>query len=164
MDREKLVYDTHKCKYDFRRFKTIRTFGQDIYEGNITLEQADEEQSNLTYEIDKFIRETRLKNITKKQQRKIVMKNLRAFLNAREMVFNAFKSKIFLTKSIGSGILNSYNSKLNVLTPKQMLQGLPIALAQVQAGNNSQNLLNEIRQIVYSLYQSKKITKKYTIT
>ena len=47
-----------------------------------------------------------------------------------------------------------------VLTPKQMLQRLPIALAQVKTGNNSENLLNEIRQIVYSLYQSKQITKK----
>ena len=44
---------------------------------------------------------------------------------------------------------------LKILTPKQMLQRLPIALAQVKAGNNSENLLNEIRQIIYSLYQSK---------
>ena len=51
-----------------------------------------------------------------------------------------------------------------ILTPKQMLQRLPIALTQVTAGNNSENLLNEIRQIVYSLYQSKKLPKKYTIT
>ena len=49
---------------------------------------------------------------------------------------------------------------LIILTPKQMLQGLPIALAQVKAGNNSENLLTEIRKIVYSLYQSKEITKK----
>ena len=49
---------------------------------------------------------------------------------------------------------------LKILTPKQMLQRLPIALAQVKAGNNSQVLLNKIRQIVYSLYQSKDITKK----
>ena len=48
---------------------------------------------------------------------------------------------------------------LKILTPKQMLQRLPIALAQVKAGNNSQSLLNEIRQIVYSLYHSKQITK-----
>ena len=41
-----------------------------------------------------------------------------------------------------------------------MLQRLSIALAQVKAGNNSENLLNEIRQIVYSLYQSKETTKK----
>ena len=49
---------------------------------------------------------------------------------------------------------------LKILTPKQMLQRLPIALAQVKAGNNSESLLNEIREIVYSLYQCKQITKK----
>ena len=49
---------------------------------------------------------------------------------------------------------------LKILTPKQMLPRLPIALAQVKAGNNSKSLLNEIMQIVYSLYQSKQITKK----
>ena len=54
--------------------------------------------------------------------------------------------------------------RLKILTPKQMLQRLPIALVQVKAGNNSENLVNEIRQIVYSLYQSKEITEKYTIT
>ena len=49
---------------------------------------------------------------------------------------------------------------LKILTPKKLLQRLPIALAQVKAGNNSKNLLNEIRQIVYSLCQSKEFTKK----
>ena len=49
---------------------------------------------------------------------------------------------------------------LKILSPKQMLQRLSIALAQVKAGNNSESLLNEIRQIVYSLYQSKQITEK----
>ena len=49
---------------------------------------------------------------------------------------------------------------LKILTPKQMLQRLPIGLAQVKAGNNSDSLLNEITQIVCSLYQSKRITKK----
>ena len=52
---------------------------------------------------------------------------------------------------------------LKILTPKQMLQRLPIAFAQVKAGNNSESLLNEIRQIVHSLYQSKGITKKVYI-
>ena len=41
---------------------------------------------------------------------------------------------------------------LKILTPKQMLQKLPITLAQVKAGNTSENLLNKIRQIIYSLY------------
>ena len=55
------------------------------------------------------------------------------------------EAKVKATKRIG----------FKILTPKQMLQRLPIALAQVKAGNNSESLLNEIRQIVYSLYQSK---------
>ena len=48
---------------------------------------------------------------------------------------------------------------LKILTPNKMLKRLPIALAQIKAGNNSERLLNEIRQIVYYLYRSKKITK-----
>ena len=44
-----------------------------------------------------------------------------------------------------------------------MLQRLPIAPAQIKAGNNSESLLNEIRKIVYSLHQSKEITKRYII-
>ena len=59
---------------------------------------------------------------------------------------------------------NIYESKqetrIKILTPKQILQILPIALAQIKAGNNSESLLNEIMQIVYSLYQTKEITKK----
>ena len=49
---------------------------------------------------------------------------------------------------------------LEIVTPKQTLQRLPIALVQIKAGNNSESLLNEIRQVVYSLYHSKQITKK----
>ena len=54
----------------------------------------------------------------------------------------------------------SNKTGLKILTPIQMLQRLPIALAQVKSGNNSENLLNEIRQVVYSLYQSMEITKR----
>ena len=49
---------------------------------------------------------------------------------------------------------------LKILTPNQMLKRLPIALAQVKADNNSESLLNEIRQIVYFMYRSKEIIKK----
>ena len=101
-------------------------------------------------------------NLLKKKEKtrkKKITKNLRNFLNVREMVLNGFKSKIFLTKSTGTGLFNTDNSKLKILTPKQILQRLPIALAQVKAGNNSENLLNEIPQIIYSLYQAKENTK-----
>ena len=49
---------------------------------------------------------------------------------------------------------------LNILTPNQMLSRLPISLAQLKAGNNSEKLKNEIRQLLYSLYRSKKLTKQ----
>ena len=59
---------------------------------------------------------------------------------------------------------NIYDSKqgteLKILTPRLMLQIFPTAFAQIKAGNNSESLLNEIRQTVYSLYQPKEITKK----
>ena len=50
--------------------------------------------------------------------------------------------------------------ELKILTPNQMLSKLPIALAQLKAGNNSEKLKNETRQILYSLYRSKKLTKQ----
>ena len=50
--------------------------------------------------------------------------------------------------------------RLKIFTPKQLLQRLPIALPQVKAGNTSENLLNEIRQIIYSLHRAKQVTKK----
>ena len=47
-----------------------------------------------------------------------------------------------------------------ILTPNQMFSRLPITLAQLKARNNSQKLKNEIRQLLYSLYRSKKLTKQ----
>ena len=58
----------------------------------------------------------------------------------------------------------AYDSKLGkgfkIWSPKQMLQRLPIALAEVKAGDTSENLLNEIRQITYSLWHVREVTKK----
>ena len=68
---------------------------------------------------------------------------------SRELILNAFKSRMFPIKE-------TKVKRLKTLTTKQMT----IALAQVKAGNTSENLLNEIRQIMYSLYQAKKITKE----
>ena len=54
---------------------------------------------------------------------------------------------------------NEQGRGLKILTPDQMLSRLPITLAQLKAGNNSQKFINEIRQLYYSLYHSKKLTK-----
>ena len=55
---------------------------------------------------------------------------------------------------------NQSGKGLKILTPNQMLSRLPISLAQLKAGNNSEKLKNEIRQILYSLYRSDKLTKQ----
>ena len=75
------------------------------------------------------------------------------FMRGRELTLNDFKCEIFPIKlNKGEG--------LKILTPKHMLKRLPIALAQVKAGNTSENLLNEIRKIIYFFYRAKEITKK----
>ena len=80
---------------------------------------------------------------------------MRPLINGRELMYNAFRSGIF------HRLENSQEGEgLKILAPNQILKRLPIALAQVKAGNNSESLLNEIRQIFYSMYRSKEITKK----
>ena len=95
VDREKLVYETKTDTYVFRIFRTIRTFGEDIYNGKITLEGANESQANLVEEIEKFNNKTKPKKKENKEKKDIVNKNLYNFYNGREMVLNTFKSKNF---------------------------------------------------------------------
>ena len=74
------------------------------------------------------------------------------FYDDYSLMMSVEKSKAKKNETKGTG--------LQILTPKQMLQRFPIALAQVKAGNNLENLINEIKQIIYPLYQPKEITKK----
>ena len=95
-------------------------------------------------------------------EQKEVINNLEKFYNSREEVIIFFRDyvEMLLDGNYKAKQNETKGKGLKILTPKQMFQRLPIALAQVKAGNNSENLLNEIRQILYSLYQSKEITKK----
>ena len=153
VDREKLIYQTNEYTYRFKNFQTIKTFGRDIYEGKITIEEANEYQTNLLAKIMNFRKNTKPRSHEKKEKKQIVLENLYNFFKGTEKILDAFERKIFSIKPKGAGILNPNHSKLKILMHKQMLQRLPIALAQVKAGNNSESFLNEIRQIVYSLYQ-----------
>ena len=98
----------------------------------------------------------------KMSEQKEVITNIENFFKSSEEVFNFFKdyTKIMFDCNCKAKQDETKGTGLKILKPKQMLQRLPIALSQVNAGNNSESLLNEIRQIVYSLYQSKEITKK----
>ena len=138
-----MIYYSSKEAFDFRMFKTIRSFGDDIYSGKITKNEADQEQSDLVEYVLNLDQKARPKN---KDDKKNIY-----ILNTAQNLYGG--RELFPLKSTtGTG--------LKILTPKKMFQRLPIAIAQVKAGNNSDSLSNEIRQIVYSLYQSKQITKK----
>ena len=88
-----------------------------------------------------------------KKNKKTILNSAQSLYYGKELVINAFKSGLFPLKS-------TTRTGLKILTLKQMLQRLPIALVQVKARNNPESLLNEIRQIIYYLHQSKQISKK----
>ena len=90
------------------------------------------------------------------------MIDLRNYINRKKIPENEIPKKVLeIVEKILDFNKQQKDKEIKILTPKQMLQRLPIALAQIKAGNTSENVLNEIRQIIYSLYREKKITKKY---
>ena len=95
-------------------------------------------------------------------KQKVSINNIEKLYKSREEVINFYRDYIeILSDANYDAKQNKTKGKgLKILSPQQMLQRLPIVLAQVKAGDSSGSLLNEIRQIVYSLYQSKQVTKK----
>ena len=98
VDREKLIYETSEYIYSFKNFQTIKTFVRDIYEGKITIEGADEYQTNLSVEIMNFRKNTKPRSQEKKQEKEIVLENLYNFWEGRGKFISAFESKIFSTR------------------------------------------------------------------
>ena len=78
-------------------------------------------------------------------------------------MYNIFEGRQRIPDAF-EGILNPDHSKLKILTPEQILQRLPIALAQVKEDTNSESSLNEIRQLFILCISRNKSLKKYTIT
>ena len=76
-----------------------------------------------------------------------------AVYEGQVLTLNAFRKRIFAIKATES-------KGLKILTPEQILQRLPMALTQVKAGDTSENVLNEIRQIIHSWYRAKEIAEK----
>ena len=171
-----MFYEGTSRNYDFRGFKTIRTYVNDIRNNVTSLKAANLEEANLMAHIHDFVKNTKPRDPKQKKIKSDVLDSVRALVKRRELMYNAFRSGIFHqleNSQEGEGAnemsrvnaserseQSEWNERPKILTPNQMLKRLPIALTQVKAGNNSESLLNEIRQIVYSLYQSKEITKK----
>ena len=130
-----------------------------IKNGATTLQQVEKQQKDFKKEQNEITSE----NLKYKSNDQLhVTKNVKNLYNSRQKIIDLLNdnSRIRSESIYKSKQNETKGTGFKILTPKQMLQRLSIALAQVTAGNNSKSLLNEIRQIVYCLYQSKQITKK----
>ena len=141
-------------EYNFSIEKDPINLLKAIKDGEISLKEARDRQRNCLQYL----------NIIRKGHKNSVQKRT---LSNIENHFNARQKAIKFIEDYGSMVLEARRlakeqegTGLKILTPNQMLKRLPIALAQVKAGNNSESFLNEIRQIVYSLHRSKEITTK----
>ena len=142
-------------KYSFDDLDDPLTFLNNIKKGEISMEKAIKQQ----YNFHKYLNLIRIGNKNDNQERTLA--NINVFYNARENAIKFIQDYgRMILEAKEQALVEQYGKGLKILTPNQMLKRLPIALAQVKAGNNSESLLNEIRQIVYSLYRSKEITKK----
>ena len=102
------------------------------------------------------------KGLSKEDKEEGLLKKLRNIEEKIEQLVN-IKNKTKNMKDVTDFVEEPFSLERNGLkipTPNQMLSRLPIYLAQIKAGNNSGNLKNEIRQLLYSLYRSKSITKQ----
>ena len=142
-----LIYKANKYKFEFQQYEIIRSFSESISTGTVNISEAEIDQSSLLKCLVEFSKRSRPK-IAEGKDKKNTSEKVNALFEGQELILNASKSGILSIKETqGKG--------LKILTPKQMLQRLLIALAQVKAGNTSENLLNEIRQIIYFLYLAK---------
>ena len=142
-------------KYSFDDIDDPLTLLNNIKKGKISMGKAIEQQYNFL----KYLNLIRIGN--KNDNKKRTLANINVFYNARDNAIQFIRDYGgMILEAINQALEEQFGKGLKILTPNQMLKRLPIALPQVKAGNNSESLLYEIRQIVYSLYQSKEITKK----
>ena len=135
------------------------TYNQ-LKNGDKTLSQVEEDQRKFRSELGQISSGYR-----KSENQLNTIRNVKNLYNSRQKIIDLLNDNSRIrSETIYKANIKTAGTGFQILTPKQMLQRLPIALAQVKAGNNSESLLNEIRQISYSLHQSKEITKKYTTT
>ena len=118
-----------------------------------------EEAKDLQEDFNNYLKTIRRGKTTDKQKKTLA--NINILFNGRNYAIKFIENYALLILEAKRKAAEepTTGEGLEILTPEQMLQRLPIAIAQVKAGNNSEKNFHEIRQIVYSLYQSKEISK-----
>ena len=141
-------YDNLKCEYvgptnyvSFYEYKDSKELFNTIKDNKIKFDEAIKKQSEFLNKL------SNIKIGRKTDNQEEVINNLKKFYISREEVVNFFRDygRMVLDATYKSKQNKTEEKGLKILTPKQMLQRLAIALAQVKAGNNSESLLNEIR-------------------
>ena len=177
-----------KTKYDFSNFTFPSKLASKMYNKDFTLQEAKDNQIELKILINKLNKNYNPKNKIKMEEKRDTLKSAEKLFFIREEIIRTFKRGIFPyidgfkvqkesdeeldeesdeNENIDTTDMSDLESEksingkgLKILTPNQMLSRLPIALAQLKAGNNSEKPKNEIRQLLYSLYRSKNLTKQ----
>ena len=173
-----------KTKYKFNKFTSPLKFATKIYRYDLTLQDVRDDQKKLKILMNKLNNNYTPTNLTKIKEKDDTLRSAKKLFSIRKEIINAFKKGIFpymggfqvekeTDEEMDTTIMYELESEesaaerrnqegqgLKILTPNQMLRRLPISLAQIEAGNNSGKLKNEIRQLLYSLYRSKKLTKE----
>ena len=90
-----MVYEGTSRNYDFRGFKTIRAYGNDIRNNVTSLKAANLEQANLMAYIQNFVKNTKPQDPEQKKLKSDVLDSVRALVKGRELMYNAFRSRIF---------------------------------------------------------------------
>ena len=138
---------------DFNNFMDDETFFDDINSKKIGFEDAEKNQM----EFQSKLISVRMGG-NKSNKSLIQIENIMNFYKWWQEVFISYNDYFKMVHKAAND--SKHGEGLKILTFKQILQRLPIALVQVKAGNTSENLLNEICQIIYSLCLEKEITKK----
>ena len=142
-----------KYIYEFQQYVTIKSFGESIYTRRAKIVETKEDQINLLKNIVEFNNKYEPRTKEGKDKKGDTYVSGYALSEGWELTLNTFKSGMFPIKATqGEG--------LKILTSKQMLQWLPISLVRVKAGSTSENLLNEMCQIIRN--RKRNYWKKYT--
>ena len=171
-----------KTKYHFNKFTLPLKFATKIYHHDLTLQEAKNNQEDFEILINKLNNDYNpRKNQIKLKEKDDTLKSAKKLFIIRGKITNAFSEGIFpyidgfqaekesdeeTDKELDTKIIPELESEesaaerwnqegegVKILTPNQLLSRLPISLAQLKAGNNSEKLRNEIRQLLCSLYR-----------
>ena len=158
----KQKFNNDKLKHDLVKYLEKSLFGEDIEsiepEENYEESIAERVKRQKRQDIKKTFAPSSPSKIDSSKATADFLEYMKREKEGQKRFSDDYDSNGWSSRS-GTVVSKAKCAGLKILTDKQMLNRLPILLAQIQAGNNSKKLKNEIRQILYSLYRSKVLTK-----